>query len=227
MRNIFILIFSSFFFTGEASFQFNKNIQDCYLHIIDLEFDQAKEILAKEQVINSYNGLILLQENYIDFLTVLIGEDQEYFKQKSRSKKERLDKLKMKDKSSPYYLYCQAEIHLQWAFSRLKFEDYLTAAYEIQRAYALLKKNKILFPNFEHNRKSLALIYTIVGSIPENYQWIVRLAGMEGNVAQGISDLYEYSNSNSFLFGIQAKISVGVFFNFYTLGPEKLAGMNS
>ena len=33
-------------------------------------------------------------------------------------------------------------IHLQWAFARLKFEEYLTAAYEIQKAYSLLEENQ-------------------------------------------------------------------------------------
>ena len=59
-------------------------------------------------------------------------------------KAERIRKLKENDKDSLYYLYSQAEVHLQWAFARLKFEDYIPAAYEFVKAYYLLEKNSFI-----------------------------------------------------------------------------------
>jgi hypothetical protein len=167
----------------------NENMQKTYIYIINLEFDKANELLRAEQKDNPTNRIIILQENYIDFLTIIIGEDESFFTAAKDKKSDRINSLKAGDESSPYYLYAQAEIHLQWAFARLKFEEYLTASYEIQKAYSLLEENQENFPDFKLNKKGLGLLHTLVGAIPNQYQWALSLAGMEGGVASGLAEL--------------------------------------
>ena len=57
----------------------NENMQQSYSHIISLEFESAKKLLANEQSQNPTNGFIPLHQNYIDFLTIIIGEEKSYF----------------------------------------------------------------------------------------------------------------------------------------------------
>ena len=128
-------------------------MQESYSHIINLEFEKATILLAKEQFQNPKNGFIPLHKNYIDFLTILITEDFNYFELHENFKDARLDLLDDNDKNSPYYLYSKAEVSLQWAFSRLKFEQYPTAAYELLKAYKLLEENQGKFPDFTLNKK--------------------------------------------------------------------------
>ena len=89
MRSI---IFLCLFFsqTTLASFDVNRNIQDSYRHIINLEFDKANIILDNEQSKNPNNGFIPLYRNYIDFLTIIITEDIDYFEQHKNLKDQRL-----------------------------------------------------------------------------------------------------------------------------------------
>jgi len=174
-----------------ASFQMNEDMQMAYLHIINLEFDAAQNLLNKEKIKRSNNGIIYLNENYIDFLKIIIGEEFTYFEKQEKLKNERLKKIISNDKSSPYYLYSQAEIHLQWAFARIKFKEYLTAAYEIQKAYSLIKKNHHDFPDFKLNLKSLGLLHILVGSIQKEYKWVMKLVGIEGNINMGLNELNE------------------------------------
>ena len=49
----------------------------------------------------------------------------------------RLKKFKNSDVNSPFYLYTQADIYLQWALVRIKFKEYFSAAIEIEKAYKL------------------------------------------------------------------------------------------
>jgi len=172
-----------------ASFQMNERMQLSYTHIINLEFEAAQQLLNLELEENFENRIIDIQYNYIDFLTILIGEEEEFFSVAQYSKQDRIYRIQKGDENSPYYLYAQAEVHLQWAFARLKFEEYLTAAYEIQKAYSLLGKNQERFPDFKLNKKGLGLLHTLVGAIPEKYQWIINLVGMEGGVELGLSEL--------------------------------------
>jgi len=164
-------------------------MQKSYSHIIDLEFEAANKLLQIEEKENPNNTIIILYQNYIDFLTVLIGEEEDFFIASKVKKSNRIDLIQAGDHTSPYYLYAQAEVHLQWAFARLKFEEYLTAAYEIQKAYSLLLKNQEQFPDFKLNKKSLGLLHALFGSVPEKYQWVLKLAGMQGGVELGLTEL--------------------------------------
>ena len=188
MRNltiIFLLLSKTIF----ASFDMNDRMQKTYTHIINLEFDAAKQLISLEQTNNPSNGFIQLHENYIDFLTVLIGEDYAYFEKTENQKAIRIDLLEDNDENSPYYLYSQAEIHLQWAFARLKFEDYITAAYEFVKAYYLLEENSELYPDFVLNKKGLGLLHSLIGAVPDQYNWILNLAGLQGSIDLGLSEL--------------------------------------
>jgi len=172
-----------------ASFQMNKRMKQSYECIINLEFEAANKLLQIEQIENPDNAIFVLHQNYIDFLTIIIGEEEDFFTAAKPFKSVRIEFIKDGDDSSPYYLYAQAEVHLQWAFARLKFNEYLAAAYEIQQAYSLLEKNQEIFPDFKLNIKGLGLLHTLVGSVPEKYLWVLKLVGMNGSVDLGLGEL--------------------------------------
>ena len=99
-----------------------------------------------------------------------------------KNKDIRLAKISSGDKKSPYYKFCQAEIKLHWALSRLKFEEYFTALKEIKSAHDLLSENSELYPGFILNKKSLSAIHALIGTFPDTYrnllkhvQWPVRI----------------------------------------------------
>ena len=145
---VYLFVYFSFLNTANAEFDLNSNMSNAYSYCIDLNFSKAKYFLEIEKNINPENGFIYLNENYIDFLKIIITEDQSYFEQQKSFKNERLKKIRRNDKDSPFYLFSQAEIYIQWAFVRIKFKEYFLASYELQKAYNLLKKNDELFPRF-------------------------------------------------------------------------------
>ena len=99
-------------------------------------------------------------------------------------KNKRLKKLSSNDKNSPFYLFSQAEIYIQWAFVRIKFKEYFLAAYELQKAYNLLIKNEELFPDFILNKKNIGVLRILLGSIPDEYNWILSVIGLELSLIQ-------------------------------------------
>ena len=193
---IFCLFFSQMTF---ASFDMNEKIERSYFYIINLEFEKANILLDEELFKDSNNGLITLHKNFIDFLTIIITEDYDYFKSHQHLKKERLKFLEKNDQESPYYLYCKAEIYLQWAFSRLKFQQYSTAIYELITAYKLLEENKKKFPEFTLNYKPLGVLHTILGAIPDEFNWLLNIAGLKGSIDLGINELNIVLNDNKYI----------------------------
>jgi len=93
--------------------------------------------------------------------------------------------------TSPYKNYLLANVNLQWAFARLKFNEYFTAAIEINRAYNLIEKNEQEFPDFYPNKITHGVIKIMFGLVPENYNWILSIISKEGSVEGGMNEIYE------------------------------------
>ena len=111
-----------------SNFELNNNIQNAYSNIISLNFNEAQKYLSQEKEVNPENGLIYLNENYIDFLKIIIDENQDFYYKSRINKSIRINNIKKNDKSSPYFLYSQAEINVQWAFTRIKFNQFFLAS---------------------------------------------------------------------------------------------------
>lgn len=99
--------------------------------------------------------------------------------------------------SEPWKLFFQAEIKLHRAFINLKLGNELTAAWNMRQAYKLSIKNGELHPDFIYNNKTIGLLHVLIGSIPDQYQWVVDLMGMEGDIQKGLDELDKISRSNN------------------------------
>lgn len=183
-----IFLFTSIGLSSQQ-FDFNKGCNDAYQSIISLRFEKGEAILTKEKSANAENLMPVVLENYIDFFKIFIAEDEQQFRQLERNKDKRLTIIREHACEEPMYLWSQATINLQWAFARMKFGEYYTASFELRRAFLQLEENEKKYPDFLPNKLLLGLLHALVGSIPEDYQWIVRLASMNGSVNQGIDEM--------------------------------------
>lgn len=173
------------------TFNFNENCRNAYTHIIALRLQEGAKLLAAEERTNPDNLIAIYLENYIDFLQVYTNDTRSLYEQLKKNKEVRLTLLAAGDMASPYYLFSQAEVSIQWAALSIKFGEYLNAIFEIRKAYKLLEENERKFPDFKANKKTLGVLYALLGSVPDKYKWGVNLLGMEGNVEKGITYLRE------------------------------------
>jgi hypothetical protein len=208
---ILLLTFSHSYFSF-ASFDFNENCKNAYGKIISLRFNEGQALLKTEKITNPSNLIPYYLENYIDFLKIIISEEQTLFDSLKPNKDIRISKIEKSEDKSPYLNYCLAEINLQWAFARMKFKEYIKAAGEINNAYKLLKKNEEKYPDFIANLKGLGLLHALIGTIPDDYKWVTKLIGVTGTISQGVNELssvlatafknpeYEYLKTESVFF---------------------------
>ena len=215
---IFVLIFFNLFCFGKGHFTWTPALKQAYHDALSLRFDRAATELAKVRENDPGNLLLLHVENYLDFFRVYIDEDEGEFRRLEKNKDLRLNRIaKEGDKSSPYYLFLQADIRLQWALARLKFEQYTTAFFETNKAFKLLTENGEKFPAFMPNKKDLGILHAMVGTIPGNYKWTVALlSSMDGSIGQGRSELQEVTNyaaSHDFIY----EMEVYVYYTYFLL----------
>lgn len=171
---------------GQYVFDFNDDIKTAYREASTLRIDLARKRLSRLKETEPDNALIAYIENYADFFQLFIQEDYKLYKTLSANKGKRLDIIKKGNPKSPYYLFCQAEILLQWATVRLKFDEKIGSARDVYEAYRLLEKNRELFPDFQENYKSLSIIHALAESVPS---WVRKLMGVEGSVALGTKEI--------------------------------------
>jgi tetratricopeptide (TPR) repeat protein len=99
-----------------------------------------------------------------------------------------LEENKFKSASS---LFTLAELRLHWAFVYLKFGHEVDAAWNIRQAFLLVQQCKKLFPTFTPINKTSGVLEVMLGSVPDKYQWVISLFGMEGTVGKGLTELNE------------------------------------
>lgn len=196
--------------SAQARFEFTAEARDAYEQVLSLRLEQAQGTLAQMKARDAGNLIAYHIENYIDFLSLYLNQNESEYNKLRKNEELRLQKIQKGDHQSPYYLYSQADVRLQWALVKLKFGDYLSAFNDISKAHKLLQKNQQLFPNFLPNLKDLGVLHALVGTIPDNYKWGVKfLGGLKGSVAQGRQELnavLQRADKQDFIFKTEAAV---------------------
>ncbi len=185
------------------SFDFNADCRKAYNTIIALKLNEGNALLKAEEKKNPDNLIATYLANYVDFLQVYTSDTRSQYDQLKKNKEIRLVELNAGDPSSPYYRFTQAEVNIQWAALSIKFGEYLNAIFEIRKAYMLLLDNQKLFPDFKANKKTLGVLYALLGSVPDKYKWGINLLGMDGSIQKGIGylqELDEFGKKNDFIY---------------------------
>lgn len=188
---------------AQKRYEFTPNVRDAYEKVFSLRFAEASDILNREKQIDPDNITIYFVEDYLDFFRVFINEDFNEFERLLPNKDIRLSIIKDGERSSPYFLYMQAEVKLHWALLRLKFEQNFQAALEIRKAFKQLESNENKFPDFIANKKSLGVLHALIETIPDKYRKLAKFVGVTGTIEQGIGELNEvmrYARNNDFIF---------------------------
>jgi hypothetical protein len=187
---LFAIIFILIDATSAQSLSFNQNCRLAYEEVLSLNFEKSKKMLEDERKANPDNLMADVIDHYTFFLKAFITEEQKDLEILQNQKKKLLIKLESFADESPYKNWAIANAHLQTAFARSKFDQQYMAALEIRKAYLLLESNQKEYPDFLPNQLGLGLLYALIGSVPPQYQWVLKLISMKGSVREGSEMLY-------------------------------------
>lgn len=177
----------------QSGLRFSAPLQEAYRDIISLKIKSGQNKLNIIKLNDPQNAMTYYIENYADFFTLFIQEEEAKYNSLLKNKDIRINKIKASDPGSPYFLFCQAEIILQWATIKLKFGDKISAATDVYEAYRLLEKNKQKFPDFTENNKSLSIIHALAESVPA---WVRKIMNIKGSVDLGTSEIKLLANKS-------------------------------
>jgi tetratricopeptide (TPR) repeat protein len=193
---------------ASGRFDFSPLARSAYEKAMALRFTEAMAQIAQLHSAEPDNLMVHYVENYVDCLRVFVGEEKSDYDRLLKNEQKRLDILRGGDSDSPYYLFTQAQVQLLWAMNKAKFGDYMSAFNSASTAFEQLEKNQKKYPAFMPNKMSLGVLHAVVGSIPDNYKWGLKLvSGMNGTVEQGqkeIEEVIRYAKTNDFAFEQEA-----------------------
>jgi tetratricopeptide (TPR) repeat protein len=172
-----------------AHFEFSVNTLKANDAIINLRLDEGLRLIEHEKRINPGNKYTFALEHKLFFIKAFLSEESGDISIFKSLRDKALESIQKGNVNSPYFLFCQADILIQSAVIKFKSREFISAALEINKAYRLLERNQAMFPDFTPNLKGLGLLHTILGAVPEDYKWAIKLAGMEGSVTKGIIEL--------------------------------------
>lgn len=208
----YAFIFSlNFFFCLSPSFgqlnpyQHTPTLQQAYSEVFKLKVTSAKTLLQKEKNTGPPKAFAVYVEDYIDMVALLVSDEKRLFEQLAPNEDTRLELLDDLPDNSPYQRLYQAEIRLHWAFIKLKFGKEVSACWDIIKAYRLLEENAKKYPDFISTYKSLGMLHVLIGSAPQNYQWVTKLLGLRGNIPQGMREIKTVIQKDT-LFGSEARL---------------------
>lgn len=187
MRSFIFILLCCCSFPAFALIDYNTNCIAAYQKITAFKLPEARLLIAKEKKNNPQNAAILFLENSVDFFSLFANENEEEFHRLEKNKALRIAALEKEDQKDPYTQYFIAEIQVQWALTRFKFQEYVSGALEINKAYTLLKDCKKAHPDFLPVNKSLGMINILLGIVPPGLKKALSAFGLQGNSAYGLS----------------------------------------
>lgn len=190
MACLFLLYATPTLASGE--WVFDETTRRAYELTLNLQTEEALELIPEPRT---------AQEHYVvglaEALELLISEDHGKFSEYEDRFHKRIE-LKIKGAVEDYQ-FLHAELHLQWAFVYLKFGQEFDAGSRLREAYTIAENCKRKSPGYLAIRKTTGLLELIIGSVPEKYNWLLSLLGMQGSIAEGLSDLEAVRTSDSAL----------------------------
>jgi tetratricopeptide (TPR) repeat protein len=178
-------------------YSYSANCAHAYKAYLSLKPDEGDAFIRKEIVANPYNLMATYIADYGDFLTLLFTGDPYQRRQRAAHEEERLDRLEKGSDNDPWKRLTLAGVHLHWALLRVRFGEQLKAATSFRHSYLLLKENAKQFPAFAPNAVLYGTEEAIAGTIPDQYNWLMAIFGMKGNLARGMARLGAYLKTNT------------------------------
>lgn len=192
---ISLLLFFTNLLYAQNQYNWNDKAQLIYESITALKIPEARKLIAFEKIKNPDNAANVLLESYADLYQLFFNESVSDYDNLYPKFQKRIDLLKANTKNSPFYLYSMGVVHLHKAIAAIRFDRNWEAALDFRRAYFNFKDNQKIYPNFSPNNFYFGMLTTIIGSVPANYQWMLRIIGINGSIRKGNELVLNYINS--------------------------------
>ena len=167
--------------------KFTPELKSAMVLISEMRFDEASKMVDRSRLHSPENRI----NDYLDAaslcISLFLNEDQAELKKQQDQLEKYLARIEEMAESNPYRNLFLGELYVAQAILNGKFKNNLTAAWQFYKAYQYLTDNYKSHPDFAPNYIPLGVLYSAIGSLPEDYRRIASLLGFEGDVSEGLN----------------------------------------
>lgn len=148
-------------FDDKPHFNFNQSMINAYTNALHLRIHDSRLAIQSEKAQQPHNMMALFVENFTDFMQILADENPKEFEKMLANRANRISKIKGGDQESPYFIYTQAAIDIQWAWLYIKFNQPAEALKLLKTTSGDLERNMKYFPDFAGSKMLLGVSQVI------------------------------------------------------------------
>ncbi len=202
MRKIYLfilLVLISFSNKAETGFKITPRIITIQDHMVKLRLKKAEQLIQQELQADPGNLAAIFYQNFLACYRILITQNQDAYQAYKKNAADWIEKFEDWETNSSFKNYAIAHMHMQLGFCEVLFNNYLGAAYDFRTSFKMSQTLYLEKPDFLPNHKLFGLLSAAFGTFPEQYKWVIRAIGIEGNYEKGLQLLKDYilkSNGN-------------------------------
>lgn len=163
--------------------------------ILRLRFQEADSLLELLQHRYPAGPAYFYLDNYLEFLDALILGEMDGYEQYMANSMMRIDSLRAIGPDDAVSFIYISTIHLQSAILSAYHGGSLAAARNFFLAHYALRKFEEAEDMHVLALRNRGLLTLGIASVPEEFKWVLNIAGMKGEVEEGIRQLDRYQNS--------------------------------
>ncbi len=191
--SLFLLTFSLLFL---HFFAYSENDAEKIYHcIFDFKFNKANEISKNSA---SKTLFFILQKQNLEVIEFFAKGNPEGYEKTKENLEKAEEHIAKFSPSTPEYGFVLAEIKILNAFLSVVYDEKLEAVFLFRQAYQILEKNIKKYPQYVPHYKSMGLLKTFLGAVPEKFRWALSFIGLEGSTKTGLKYIDVVIKSNTF-----------------------------
>ena len=193
-----------------AVYDLNDRCENSWVLLMDLQIENAKELLEKEIQQNPTNYYAYYLEQTCDAYALIINSEEKDYKAFIENYQKRRLIMDDQDTDSPYYLACYAEMELQLGIFNILKDSRLSGLRKAYSAYKKTYKNLKQFPDFKQSLKLDGFFNVAISNVPPFVKWAVSFFGVSSNPAYGSELLIENYQTQKEIKGVNVESALFV-----------------
>ncbi len=209
---LFLLLLFSLLPGAYGQYLFNENCREGWVLLLDLRFDEARQLMDKELALHPGNYYALYLEQTCDAWAMFINSDDKEYEAFIDNYDKRREIMDGKFENSPYYLMCKSEMDLQVGMFRVLHGSLLGGARKAYTGYRETQKNLNRYPGFGPSRMIDGFFNCALSNLPPFIKGVVSLFSVSSDFDKGWQTLEDVYRDQKDIKGINAESALFLIF---------------
>lgn len=195
-------------FTSVAQYEVTSNCLSAWEAIVDLRYNEADSIIKLELAVNPNNYYAYYLDQTAEAFRFMMNMSDSAYEIVNENFEKRMEIMEDKDRDSPYYNACIAEMNLQIGMFNIIYGDRLTGLRKAYKAYRKTYDNIEKFPDFNQSYKLDGIFNVAISNMPPFVGWAVKFFGVSGNFIKGYRIMNDYYINSLEIRGLNAEAAL-------------------